>query len=154
MDQGLNREAAARAIKHSDDERGAFVRFAFGVDWEDPARYDIVLNMDKLNMNLAVSTVLHMVRSPDMSDASVEAMSSLEAMALTSRAQAALIEGSFGHGFAPSLSVSVVGPGTVRLSGDVETPERRAEAETILRSVKGIESIENAIRVVHLPIGV
>jgi hypothetical protein len=154
MDQGLNREAAARSIKHSDDERGAFVKFAFGVDWEDPTRYDIVLNMDKLTVNLAVATVLHMVRSPEMSDSSVEAMRSLEAMALTSRAQAALIEASFGHGFAPSLSVSVLEPGKVRVSGDVETPERRVEAENILKSVKGIESIENAIRVIHIPIGV
>jgi hypothetical protein len=28
------------------------------------------------------------------------------------------------------------------------------EAENILKSVKGIESIENAIRVIHIPIGV
>ena len=150
MDQGLNREAAARAIKRSDDERSAFVKFAFGVDWEDPARYDLVLNMDKLSVNLAVSTVLHMVRSPDISEASTEAIRTLETMALTSRAEAALIEATFGHGFVTSLSVSVVEPGKVHVGGNVESEERKVEAEDVLRSVKGVESVENAIQVVPL----
>ena len=150
LDQGLNREAAARAIKRSDDERSAFVKFAFGVDWEDPTRYDLVLNMDKLSVNLAVSTVLHMVRSPEMSEASTEAIKALETMALASRAEAALIEATFGHGFVASLSVSVVGPGKVLVSGNVDSEGRKAEAENVLRSVKGVESVENAIQVVPL----
>jgi cytidylate kinase len=148
MEQGLNREAAARTIKRSDDERSAFVKFAFGVDWEDPARFDLILNMDKLSLNLAVSTVLDLVRSPEMSDASVEALQTLGVMALTSRAEAALVEATFGQAFVPSLSVSVVQPGKVRVSGNVDTKERKIEAERVLRSVKGVEAVENAIQVI------
>ena len=151
MAQGLNREAAARAIKRSDDERSAFVKFAFGVDWGDPERYDLVLNMDKLTVDLAVSTILHVVRSVDISDASVEAIKTLETQALASRAEAALIEATFGQGFVAALSVSVVEPGTVRVSGNVETEARRAEAERVLRSVKGVIVVENAIQVVPVP---
>ena len=136
-----------RAIKRSDDERSALVKFAFGVDWEDPARYDLVLNMDKLSVPVAVSTVLHVVRSPAVSDASGEALRALSMLALARRAEAALLEASVSQGFSASLSVAVVEPGTVRVSGDVETPERRAEAEKILRGVKGVESVENTIRV-------
>jgi hypothetical protein len=148
LDQGFTREAAARAIKRSDDERSALVKFAFGVDWEDPARYDLVLNMDKLTVPVAVSTVLHVVRSPAISDASGEALRALSMLALARRAEAALLEATMRQGFSASLSVAVVEPGTVRVSGDVETPERRAEAEDILRAVKGVESVENAIRVI------
>jgi cytidylate kinase len=154
MNQGLNREAAARAIKHSDDERSAFVRFAFGVDWETPERYDLVLNMDKLTVNLAVATVLHMARSPEISEASAEAVTSLGIMALTSRAEAALVEAGFGRGRYASLSIAVVAPQKVRVSGNVDAPERKAKAETVLRSVKRVESVENAIQVVTVPIGV
>jgi cytidylate kinase len=151
MDQGLNHEAAARAIKHSDHERSAFVKFAFGVDWGDPERYDLVLNMDKLSVPMGVSTVLSMARSSDISDASLEAILSLEAMALSSRAQAALVEASFGHGYFPLLSVSVVAPGKVQVRGNVETEACRAEAENVLRSVKGVASVESLIQVIpHL----
>jgi len=148
LDQGWTREAAARAIKRSDDERSAVVKFAFGVDWEDPARYDVVLNMDKLSVPVAVSTVLHVVRSPAISDASAEALRTLGMLALARRAEAALLDATVGQGFSASLSVAVVEPGMVRVSGDVETPERRAQAENILRSVKGVENIENTIRVI------
>ena len=154
MNQGLNREAAARTIKRSDDERSAFVKFAFGVDWADPDRYDLVLNMDKLSVSLAVATVLHMARSPEISEASAAAITSLETMALTSRAEAALVEAGFAHGFYTSLSVSVPAPGKVRVSGNVDALERKTKAETVLKSVKGIESVENAIQVVPVPIGV
>jgi cytidylate kinase len=154
MAQGLNRDAAARAITHSDGEREAFVRFAFGVDWEDPSRYDIVLNMDKLSVPMGVRTVLSLARSPNITDATLEAVKSLEAMAVSSRAQAALVESSFVHGFSSSLSVSVVGPGRVHVSGNVETEADRAEAEQVLRSVRGVESVENTIQVMPPRTGV
>jgi osmotically-inducible protein OsmY len=71
-------------------------------------------------------------------------------MALASRAEAALVVATFGHGFASSLSVSVVEPGKLRVSGNVETEGRKAEAEKVLRSVKGVESVENAIQVIPI----
>ncbi len=152
--QGLNREAAARAIKRTDDERSAFVRFAFGVDWEDPARYDLVLNMDKLSVTLAVGTVLHMIRSPEISEASTDAVRALGMLALASRAEAALSEATHGYGFSASLSVSVAEPGTVRVSGNVEAETNKAQVENVLRSVKGVDIVENAIQVVPLQAGV
>ena len=152
--QGLNREAAARTIARTDDERSAFVRFAFGVDWEDPARYDLVLNMDKLSVDLAVSTVLHMIRSPEISEASADAIRRLGMLALASRAEAALSEAMFGRGLAASLSVSVLDPGKLRVSGNVETEAIKAQAERVLRSVKGVDSVENATQVIPLQTGV
>jgi cytidylate kinase len=149
-DQGLNPDAAARAIKRTDDERRAFVQFAFGVDWDDPTRYDLVLNMDKLRLQTAVETVVQLVRSPEFPDASPDAIRSLDTMALTSRAEAALIEATFGQGFVSSLSVTVVAPGTVRVGGEVHTGAQKAEAERILRTVRGVAAVENGIRVVLL----
>jgi cytidylate kinase len=150
MEQALSREAAARAIKRTDDERGAFIRFAFGVDWEDPTRYDLVLNMDKLSIDMAVHTLTDIVRAPSFPDAPPDAIRSLEAMAVTSRAEAALIEAGFGRGLVSSLSVSTVAPGTVRVTGEVDTPERRQQADRILRAVAGVSAVENAIHVVPM----
>ena len=147
MDQGCARDAAARALRRSDDERSAVLTFAFGVDWEDPTRYDLVLNMDKLSVPLAVGTVLHVVRSPDISDASTEAIGTLETMSLASRAEAALSEVTLGQRFASTLAVTVVGPGKIRVSGQVETDGQKSHVEKTLRAVKGVEEVENAIQV-------
>jgi hypothetical protein len=154
MSQGLSREAAARTIKRTDDERSAFVKFAFGVDWDSPERYDLVLNMDKLSVNLAASAVLQMARSPEITDASAEAIRSLGDMALTSRAEAALAEAALSHGSYSSLAISVLAPGKVRVSGSVDTAEQKAEAERVLRTVKGVDAVENAIFIAPVPIGV
>jgi len=146
--RGFTPEAAARAILRSDGEREAFIKFAFGVDWDNPELYDLVLNMDKLPVGLAVRTVVDLARSNEIAEASGDALRSLEMMALRNRADAALIEAGLSVGRTASTSVSVVKPGTLRLEGFVASEEEKREAETALQSVKGVESIENALRVI------
>ena len=142
--RGWHREVAIKAIHKSDHERGAFIKFAFGVDWDTPELYDLVLNMDNLTLDLAVNTVLHIAGSEEIKARSVDAMKSLEMMGLARRAEAALIEAGLKHG----PSISVLEPGTVQLTG-VVTVELKTKAEEILKAVKGIKSIDNQIRVIH-----
>src|SRR4030043_41690 len=66
IERGFHREAALRAIERSDHERSTFTKFAFGVDWENPELYDLVLNMDKLSVILAVNTILDTAPSHDI----------------------------------------------------------------------------------------
>ena len=148
IDRGFGREEAARLIKQSDDERGGFIKFAFGVDWEDPGLYDLVLNMDKLSVGLAVTAVVSLARSNQIAEASADAIRSLEMMGLAKRAEAALIEAAMSEPQFNSLSVSAVAPGRLLVYGTVSTEGWKADAEAILRSVRGVESVENEIRVV------
>lgn len=148
VERGSNEEAAIKAIHKSDHERGAFIKFAFGVDWDNPELYDIVLNMDNLTVDLAVDTILHIARSEEIKARSIDAMRSLETMSLTRRADAALIEAGFSLN---SLSVSVVEPGKIRLTGTIVEELTKTKAEEALKGVKGVESIDNQIRVVRYP---
>lgn len=145
IERGFHREAAIKAIERSDHERSAFVKSAFGVDWETPELYDLVLNMDKLSIDLAVNTVLNMARSDEIKECSLDAIRSLETMGLTKRAEAALIEADLIYGPKTSISVSAIEHGKIRLSGYVETEEMKTRAEKALKLVKGVESIENRI---------
>jgi len=158
--RGFNREAALNAMKRTDDERSGFIRAAFGVDWESPDVYDLVLNMDKLSVDLAVDTVSHVARSSEIVEASADAVRSLEILGLSNRVEAALLEAGIISGRAPrgalssAIAVSVVEPGMVRLTGQVDTAERRWEAERVLRSVVGVQSVENHIQVLPRPAAV
>jgi cytidylate kinase len=155
--RGFNREAALEALQRSDDERGGFIRAAFGVDWDTPDLYDLVLNMDKLSVDLAVATVVHVARSNEIVEASADAIRTLEMLGLSSRVEAALIEAGITSGRGrtqpvtalSSVTASVVEPGMVRLSGPVDTEERRAEAERVVRAVMGVRSVENDLRVLR-----
>jgi cytidylate kinase len=146
--RGFQQESAARAIERSDHERGSFIKFAFGEDWENPELYDIVLNMDKLSIDLAVNTVLNLARSDEIKACSVDALRSLEMMSLISRAEAALIEAGLTYGPTTAVSVAVSEPGKVRLSGSVEDAAGKARAEKVIQGLKGVESIDNQILVI------
>ncbi len=143
--RGWLREVAMKAIEKSDHERGAFIRFAFRVDWDSPELYDLVLNMDHLTIDLAVDTILHLAGSEEIRARSVDAMRSLEMMGLARRAEAALIEAGLKHG----PFISVLEPGRIQLTGLVRQESEKAEVEEILRRVKGIESIDNQIQVYY-----
>ncbi len=141
--RGWPREVAIKAIHKSDHERGAFIKFAFGVDWDNPEIYDLVLNMDHLTFDLAVDTILHIAGTEETKARSVDAMKSLEMMGLARRAEVALTEGGLKYG----PSITVLEPGRVQLTGFVAKPLTKTKAEEILRGVKGVKSIDNQIQV-------
>jgi cytidylate kinase len=140
--RGWPREAAIRAIEKSDHERGAFIKFAFKVDWDNPELYDLVLNMDNLTIDLAVDTVLHIAGSEEIKARSVDVMKSLGMMGLARRAEAALIEAGLKHG----PSISVLEPGKIQLTGYVTGEATKTKAEEILKGVKGVKSVDNQVQ--------
>lgn len=141
--RGWLRQAAIKAIHQSDHERGAFIKYAFKVDWDNPELYDIVLTMDNLTVDMAVNTVFHIAGSEEIKARSVDAMRSLEMMGLARRAEAALIEAGLKYG----PSISVLEPGRIQLTGIVAVPLYKTKAEKILMEVKGIKSIDNQIQI-------
>ncbi len=147
--RGFQEEVALKAIRRSDHERGAFTKFAFGVDWENPELYDIVLNMDNLTTVVAVHTISNVARTEQIRARGTDAMGSLAMMALARRAEAALVEAGFSL---TSLSLSVSRPGALRLDGLAESQSEAAKAVDVLRGVRGVESVDNEIRIMPSPV--
>ncbi len=143
VEREWQREVAIKAIRKSDHERGAFIKYAFEVDWDDPKLYDLVFNMDHLTVDLVVKTVSFIASSEEIKARSMDAMRSLEMMGLARRTEAALIEGGLKHG----PSISVLEPGRIQLSGVVAGEMIKTKAEGILRKVRGIQSIDNQVQV-------
>ena len=65
--QGLDREAAAAYIARMDDDRARWTRFVYGVDWRDPALYDVVLNVGLVSADSAAEAILTLARRPEFS---------------------------------------------------------------------------------------
>jgi cytidylate kinase len=148
IERGMHREAASKAIEDSDHERSSFIRFAFKADWENDELYDIVLNMDKVTVKLAVETILTMARSDEIKTCSVDAMKSLEMMSLQTRAEAALIEAGLTYGPAGTyIQVQVEEPGKVLLTGRVDSDVTKKRAQEIVQKVNGTGSVDNRIMV-------
>ena len=148
IERGITREAASKAMEASDHERSSFIRFAFKADWENDKLYDIVLNMDKVTVKLAVETILTMARSDEIKACSVDAMKSLEMMGLQTRAEAALIEAGLTYGPAGTyIQVQVEEPGKVVLTGRVDSDVTKKLAQEIVQKMKGTGSVDNRIMI-------
>jgi len=144
VERGYKREVAVMFMEKSDHERESFIKFAFHRDWDDPELYDIVLNMDKLNVNTAADMILCAARADEVRGGSDEVMNSLDMMKLAVRVGAALVEAGFPSSY---VSAFVDEPGKVRLTGVVQVPWEKSAAERTALEVKGVESLENKIEI-------
>lgn len=148
MKRNVQREEAIKAIEKSDHEREAFIKFAFGVDWDKPELYDIVLNMDHLTVDLGVELVVRMAQSDAIKVCSINAVKTLEMKGLSKRIDAALIEAGLVHSKAVSISVSILEPGKIRLTGYAAGKSNKRKVEEVLKKISGIESIDDQIHII------
>ncbi len=54
---GMNFGQAEEEVRRSDNDRRSYIRRMFNVDWEEPALYDIVINMARIECDTAVGIV-------------------------------------------------------------------------------------------------
>ncbi|MCL4786385.1 MAG: cytidylate kinase family protein [Verrucomicrobia bacterium] len=57
---GLNREQAIAHIQRVDHERSKWAQVLYGVDWNDPGQYDVILNLEHLSAESACETIARM----------------------------------------------------------------------------------------------
>ena len=148
VERGFEKKSAEHAIDQSDHDRGGFMRFAFGVDWNDSKLYDLVLNVDKVGIASAAETIMNLAQSGDIQSCSLQSLEALGNQALASRAEAAIMEAGLSYGINTTVFVSVEQPGIVKLTGFVYNEEVKGDIEAILKGVEGVESIEDEIRIV------
>jgi cytidylate kinase len=83
-----SRQAEAH-IKKVDDERRKWTRFLYGVSWDDPANYDVVLNLEYLGIDGACAAVVRLTELEHFQP-TAESRRALESLALQSFVLAAL----------------------------------------------------------------
>jgi cytidylate kinase len=60
MRHGDNRDQAIARIKGRDKQSIYWSRFLCGVDWQDTTLYDVTLNLERISIDDAVETLMHM----------------------------------------------------------------------------------------------
>jgi cytidylate kinase len=134
----LSLEEAAAYIERVDRERKNWTQFLYGVNWGDPALYDIVLSLEYTNIEQACNTIatLALQRSFEITP---QFQKQLDDMALASRVKAALAI----HASTSELEVEVsADAGVVSVKGNI--PARRLTAvEDIVRAVPGVTTLHD-----------
>lgn len=61
---GFDRVEAEEYIQRKDAERVAWARFLYGVEWRDPLLYDLVVNLEKLQIEAACQAIAGLIERP------------------------------------------------------------------------------------------
>lgn len=133
----FTREEALDYLAKADQDRIRWTQYLYGVDWGDPANYDVVLNLESTDIPGACQTVaaLSRERSFDLSPAWHAAMDEL-ALASSVRTELALNERT------AHMEFEVVAKGCmVRIAGSASGMWEVEQVRQIAAAVAGVESV-------------
>ena len=146
-----DRSTARRDIERNDATHKRILQTAYGVDWEDPLLYDMVLNTDRNSIETCVKLVCDLVESPEFQETEAS-HAILNDKTLEARIRTKLRE-RFTIGTGVSGVEATVSDGKVKLSGTAIHPTLAADAGRIAGSIVGVKEVRNGITVAHGPRG-
>lgn len=131
------------AVRHSDRERAARVRFLYHLDWDDPLCYDLVLNTEHLPVPDGARIVREALRSERYQPTDA-ARRDVRDRAATAGARAVLLADPVTRGLFFQLSPTCA-DGRLSIGGTVDREELRDAVEALLRRVPGVTEVRNEI---------
>ena len=131
----LSRSDVIAHIQKMDEDRRKWTRYLYGVDWEDPSLYDLVINLEHVSIEQACRLVTGMTKETAF-EFSPESQQTLNDLALASRVRAELAL----NPFTANLEVEVqAASGSVRIRGNLF--EQREDVERVVQGVPGVTAI-------------
>jgi len=147
-EQRIGAEAAEAHIKKMDEARARWTRFVFGVDWQDPGLYDLVLNLGVISVETACESLAGIARSPEFA-VNDSVLGRLRDFAVASRVRLALVTSPLTR--TSNLEVEVQ-DGIAFIKGVLPRDPRYADAEN--RSRKALQDLVMSVEgVKHLKLG-
>jgi len=134
----MSRDEALAYIRKVDDDRKKWTRFLYGVDWEDPNLYDLVVNLDAFNILEACEVVAAAALQERCFGMTPECHAELEDLAVGSRVRANLaINPATSH-----LEFEVdAHRGRVSIRGKLTQRDELEEVKRVAQSVPGVEQL-------------
>ncbi len=134
----LNRDDAIAHIHQMDEDRRKWTQYLYGVDWGDPSLYDLVLNLEFLDIRGACDVIGGMASMSAYAEGR-ESRAAMDDLVLASRVRARLA-------VAPStsgLEVEVIArEGMITVRGRLSGAGRSDEVTSVVRDVPGVTGLE------------
>jgi cytidylate kinase len=135
---GYERKEAIVYIKKIDEDRRKWTKFLYDIDWTDASLYDLVLNLEQMNLQEACEIVCSAAQSRCFAF-TPESRNALIDLALASRVKAHLA-------IAPatsSLQFEVVASsGAVSVRGDIVSPSQARKVGDIVHEIPGVTDVK------------
>lgn len=137
-----DRDFVENEIKLSEEAHGAITRRHFGINWQDPENYDLVLNTERLTIDECVAEIAHLLDDPEFQE-TAESMRALENLALQAHVRAALRQDPRTAKMMISIEAEA---GRVTLSGILEAGLEAKDAVEVAGQVAKVTDVINQLR--------
>ena len=132
-----SRKDAIAHIKKVDGDRNKWTRFLYGVDWKDPSLYDIVLNLENLDMDEACRVIASLALEKRF-ETTAASQRRMDDLAIASRVRADLAI----NPSTSDLELDVVAhDGAVAITGKLATTGQTDEVKRIALAVTEVVSV-------------
>jgi cytidylate kinase len=134
----LRGNEAIEYIHKVDEERKKWVRYLYGVSWEDPSLYDVVFNLEYIEIDEACSAISRLVQDCKSFQFTREAQHELEDLAIGNRVKANVaLNPSTSH-----LEIEVAAKdGRVTVKGKISLASERKDVEQVALAVPGVKTV-------------
>ncbi len=130
-------------IKLSEEAHGAITRRHFGINWQNPEEYDLVLNTERVSIEECADEVMALVNDPQFQETE-QSRQMLANLALETHVRAALCA----HPRTSKMQVSIAADkGTVTLTGSVDRDHEPVDASEVAATVAGVKDVKNQLKV-------
>lgn len=141
--RSVGREEAMQIIQKADEGASTRIRQFFDVRWGDPLLKDLVINTARISTETAVEQIVQLVQRPEFQPTEAS-RAKLRDLSLEARIRAVLRA----ERETMRLDLNIVAEdGQVTLTGLVFASPAKDVVEKIVRSVVGVRSVKNQIRV-------
>ncbi len=130
-------------IKLSEEAHSAITRRHFGVNWQDPENYDLVLNTERVTIEECADQVMALVNDPEFRE-TAESRQLLANLALEAHVRAALRADQRTAKMQIAISAD---KGAVTLAGSVDRGLEPLHAYEVAAAVSGVKDVKNQLKV-------
>ncbi len=135
----MGRNEAVKYIERVDRDRQNWTSFLYGVNWEDPILYDLVINLDVIEIAEACEIVATAARQQKCFEFTAQCQRQMEDLAIASRVRANIaINAPTSH-----LELEVSSRlGRVAIRGRVTGTDELEEIKRVARAVRGVAELD------------
>jgi cytidylate kinase len=144
---GLSHDEARKLIRKRDRQQRGFMEFAFHMDLNDPSLYDLVINREKMSVDLASKMIVDLARSDEIKECSLSAVDAMARRALLKLVEAAVLKNHFNLS---TLHLEVPEQGLVHVTAWADSKEMRDRLHTVVKDVPGVSKIQFDVGVLPL----
>jgi cytidylate kinase len=131
-------DGAVAYIERMDRDRERWTQYLYNVDWRDPSLYDIVLNLEALNIRQACLVIATTVRQDCFAETE-ESRAAMRDLMVASRVRAALAVDEATQAFELQVTAS---DGAVSVIGKLPRDANVRAIEEVALRVAGVSSVE------------